>query len=97
MSVLRIGEQLGYGRLVAFPADVQRVDGMTNSWAATRSGVPGAPSVKLDAGINAPARAEGLWQRVPFIAIRSSPKKADSEIAPLPSRVRCSVMSVTQS
>lgn len=82
MSVLRIGEQLRYGQIADFPADVQRVDGMTNWWAATRSGVPDAPSVKLDAGINAPARTEGLWQRLPFIAIRSSPNKAGSEIAP---------------
>jgi hypothetical protein len=55
---------------------------MTNWWAATQSSVPGAPSVKLDAGINSPAPVKGSWPRIAFIAIRSSPHKAGTEVTP---------------
>jgi len=80
---MRIGEKIRYGQPKDLPPDqAQDKDGMTNWWAATQSPVTGAASVKLDAGINSPALVKGSWPRVPFIAIRSSPHKAGTEVTP---------------
>jgi hypothetical protein len=79
---MRLGEKIRYGRQTEFPPHVPEVDGMTNWWAATQSPAAGAASTKLDAGINCPAPVGGSWPRMPFIAIRSSPHKAGSEVTP---------------
>lgn len=37
MNMLRIGERIRYGRMADYPAEVRRIDGMSNWWAVTRS------------------------------------------------------------
>jgi hypothetical protein len=79
---VRIGEKIRYGRRSAFPSHLTEVEGMTNWWAATRPSSMEHASVNLDAGINAPASVKGSWARVPFLAIRSSPHKAGTDVTP---------------
>lgn len=82
---MKIGERIRYGLVDRYPASLTEVDGLSNWWAVAQPpDGSGWPVVKLDAGINCPATvAVGtVEERVPLVALRSSPHKLGTAITP---------------